>query len=131
MISKVVGVASAQGARAVMCRKAFGKDAVEFALVDIHSWTVDEQGTYIANVFDEELNEPVTLEWMVFNYGGITAISHILETKTSALSDVDMATMERRVRKREARLTEFQPSPGAALYHARVKAMYESTHLAA
>jgi hypothetical protein len=130
-VNKIVGTSAAQGARAVLCRMVFGKDAVEFASVDLHSWAVDEQGTYVAYIYDEELEEPVTLEWMRFSYGGEAAISRILETKATNLSDADMSAMEKIVRRRQAKLDGIMASDGAALYHARVKAMHESTHLAA
>jgi hypothetical protein len=130
-VNKIVGSAPARDARAVMCRMVFGKDAVEFALVDIHSWLVDEQGIFVPHVFDEELGEPVSLEWMTFNYGGEAAVSRILETKATILSDASMTKIETIVRRRQAKLNAIMASDGAAIYHARVKAMFEGAQLAA
>jgi hypothetical protein len=135
MQPKIVGTAPAQGARAVLCRKIFDQDAVEFAIVDLHCWALEEQGAMIAYVFDAELGEPVPLEWVKSNYGGLSAASAILETKATNLSGADMDALERMVRRRHVKVENILSSDWASSYRAkvkaRVKAMYESTQPAA
>jgi hypothetical protein len=122
---KIVGSVAARGERAAMCRMVFGQDAVEFAIVDIHSWTINECGTYIPNVFDAELGEVVTLEYELMAYGGLSAASVILETKATILSGADMDALEVIVRRRQARFEKRRDSPALKLYHEKVKTMYE------
>jgi hypothetical protein len=130
MQPKVVGTAPAQGARAVLCRMVFGKDEVEFAIVDLHCWVLDQRGQWIAYVYDAELGEPVSLEYFAETYS-LCSAHGILESKASVLSNADMDRLEVIVRRKEAKLEARIASPEMKLYRDKIRARLQNTQLSA
>ena len=101
---KIVSTAPATGTRAILCRPQNSEDLtspLEFAAVDIAFWAIDESGEMTPHVFDSELGKPVSLEWVLFNYGGLCAASGILESKVSVISKDDRDRFAGTVRRKQ------------------------------
>lgn len=121
---KIVSTIPALGTRVVMCRSRTDDDPkspIEFAIVDIAFWAVDEIGETVAHIFDSELGKPVSLEWALLNYGGLCATSGILESKASVLAKNDMDRLERIVRKKQVKFLEYRDSAEAAAYREAIR----------
>jgi len=121
---RIVSTAPANGARAVICRPDKSEDthsAVEFALVDIAFWGIDERGVMTAYIFDAELGCPIRLKETLFNYAGDCGVSGVLESKASVLSKDDMDRFEQAVRRKQTKFIAHLQSPEAEAFRAQIR----------
>jgi hypothetical protein len=131
---KVVCTAPSAGAQAILCRPQTDGDLgspIEFAIVDLAFWGINDTGEMLPYVFDSELGKPDSLECLLLDYGGTCAVAGILESKSSSLQKEDMDRLERAVRQKQSTFIAYRDSPDAKAYRERIRARVNKSQLSA